>query len=91
MIVQKASISAPDTLPDPALVRPSGVINDDIRANTNLRIALRVTDAAESTDVVDTRDAADIGRSTPGRAVVRIGAGAVALGRLHQMHAPAEQ
>ena len=30
-----------------ATQRPSGVVSADIRANTNLRIALRVTDAAE--------------------------------------------
>ena len=45
----------------------------DIRANTNLRIALRVTDAAESTDVIDAPDAAHISRATPGRAYVRLG------------------
>lgn len=60
-----------------ATQRPSGVVRADIRANTGLRLALRVTDAAESTDVVDTRDAAEIGRATPGRAVVRTGTGPV--------------
>ncbi len=60
-----------------ATQRPSGVVSADIRANTTLRIALRVTDPAESADVVDVRDAASISRSTPGRAVARIGAGAV--------------
>jgi len=60
-----------------ATQRPGGVVSADIRANTSLRIALRVTDPAESTDVVDVRDAAEIGRSHPGRAVVRAGAGAV--------------
>ena len=43
-----------------ATQRPGGVVSADIRANTSLRIALRVTDASESTDVVDVRDAADI-------------------------------
>ena len=51
-----------------ATQRPGGVVSADIRANTSLRIALRVTDPAESTDVVDVRDAADIGRAHPGRA-----------------------
>ena len=60
-----------------ATQRPAGVVSADIRANTSLRIALRVTDPAESADVVDVRDAADIGRAHPGRAVVRAGAGAV--------------
>src|SRR5476649_1368053 len=42
--------------------------------NTNLRIALRVTDASESSDVIDAPDAARISKSTPGRAYVRLGA-----------------
>lgn len=58
-----------------ATQRPAGVVSADIRANTNLRIALRVTDADESTDVIDTRDAAFISKSTPGRCYVRSGAG----------------
>ena len=60
-----------------ATQRPGGVVSADIRANTSLRIALRVTDPAESSDVVDVRDAAEISRAHPGRAVVRVGAGAV--------------
>jgi hypothetical protein len=36
-----------------ATQRPCGVVSAGIRANTNLRIALRVTDTAESTDVID--------------------------------------
>ena len=56
-----------------ATQRPSGVISQDIRANTNLRIALRVTDPAESADVIGLTDAASIGQSTPGRAYVRLG------------------
>ncbi len=56
-----------------ATQRPSGVVSPEIRANTNLRIALRVTDAAESTDVIDAPDAGHIAKSTPGRAYVRLG------------------
>jgi DNA segregation ATPase FtsK/SpoIIIE, S-DNA-T family len=56
-----------------ATQRPSGVVSGDIRANTNLRIALRVTDPAESADVIDAPDAAQISKSTPGRAYVRLG------------------
>jgi S-DNA-T family DNA segregation ATPase FtsK/SpoIIIE len=52
--------------------RPAGVITSDIRANTNLRIALRVTDPGESSDVIDTKDAAFISAATPGRALVRL-------------------
>ncbi|MFJ8947694.1 FtsK/SpoIIIE domain-containing protein [Streptomyces sp. NPDC102395] len=57
-----------------ATQRPAGVVSADIRANTNLRIALRVTDAAESSDVIDAPDAGAISKSTPGRAYVRSGA-----------------
>ncbi|MCU1677889.1 MAG: cell division-related protein, partial [Frankiales bacterium] len=56
-----------------ATQRPSGVVSPEIRANTNLRIALRVTDASESTDVVGAPDAARIAKSTPGRAYARLG------------------
>ncbi len=56
-----------------ATQRPSGVVSPEIRANTNLRIALRVTDGAESADVIDAPEAAHISKSTPGRAYVRLG------------------
>ncbi|MBY6307359.1 FtsK/SpoIIIE domain-containing protein [Streptomyces clavuligerus] len=56
-----------------ATQRPAGVISNDIRANTNLRIALRVTDPSESQDVIDTTDAATISSGTPGRALARTG------------------
>ncbi|WP_328594835.1 FtsK/SpoIIIE domain-containing protein [Actinomadura macrotermitis] len=57
-----------------ATQRPAGVVTADIRANTNLRIALRVTDPDESTDVLDAPEAAQIAKSTPGRCYVRSGA-----------------
>ena len=60
-----------------ATQRPSGVVSADIRANTNLRIALRVTDAAESADVIGAPDAAAISKATPGRAYVRLGHGSL--------------
>ncbi|MFD9607558.1 FtsK/SpoIIIE domain-containing protein [Streptomyces sp. NPDC059970] len=56
-----------------ATQRPSGVVSSEIRANTNLRIALRVTDAGESTDVLNSPEAAGISQGTPGRAYVRLG------------------
>ncbi|WP_433329003.1 FtsK/SpoIIIE domain-containing protein [Spirillospora sp. CA-294931] len=56
-----------------ATQRPAGVVTADIRANTNLRIALRVTDPDESTDVIDAVEAAHISKSTPGRCYVRSG------------------
>jgi S-DNA-T family DNA segregation ATPase FtsK/SpoIIIE len=57
-----------------ATQRPAGVVTADIRANTNLRIALRVTDPDESSDVLDDPSAARIAKSTPGRCYVRSGA-----------------
>lgn len=60
-----------------ATQRPSGVVTPEIRANTNLRIALRVTDAGESTDVIDAPDSAQISKNTPGRGYIRLGASAL--------------
>lgn len=60
-----------------ATQRPSGVISPEIRANTNLRIALRVTDAGESSDVIDAPDSAQISKNTPGRGYIRLGANAL--------------
>lgn len=56
-----------------ATQRPHGVISDDIRTNTNLRLALRLPDAADSRDVIDVADAALLPRDRPGRAVLRLG------------------
>ena len=56
-----------------ATQRPTGVVSSSITANTNLRIALRVQDVTDSTDVVDRPDAAGIPRDLPGRAYVRLG------------------
>nr|WSX75367.1 FtsK/SpoIIIE domain-containing protein [Streptomyces sp. NBC_00899] len=56
-----------------ATQRPAGVVTNDIRANTNLRISLRVTDVTDSIDVLDVPDAASISSNTPGRALVRLG------------------
>lgn len=59
-----------------ATQRPAGVVTADIQANTSLRIALRVTEPVESTDVIDLPDAAHIAKSVPGRCYVKSGAGA---------------
>jgi S-DNA-T family DNA segregation ATPase FtsK/SpoIIIE len=60
-----------------ATQRPSGAVKDNIRANTNLRIALRVQDAADSADVLDVPLAAHISRHRPGRGFLRLGAGEI--------------
>ena len=57
-----------------ATQRPNGVISDDIRANTNLRLALRLQDTADANDVVGIPAPAMLPRGLPGRAVMRLGA-----------------
>ena len=54
-----------------ATQRPAGVLSADIKANMGLRISLRVTDAAESIDVIGVSEASRISRTTPGRAIAR--------------------
>ncbi len=56
-----------------ATQRPAGVVSADIAANTNLRIALRVADEAESRDVINAAEAGRISKNTPGRAYARLG------------------
>jgi S-DNA-T family DNA segregation ATPase FtsK/SpoIIIE len=56
-----------------ATQRPSGAVNENIRANTNLRVCLRVQTPQDSTDVIDSAAAAKIPRNQPGRAQVRLG------------------
>jgi S-DNA-T family DNA segregation ATPase FtsK/SpoIIIE len=58
-----------------ATQRPAGAVSAQIRANVNLRIALRVTDAADSLDLIDVPAAAVLPASAPGRALVRSGSG----------------
>jgi len=58
-----------------ATQRPAGVVTADIKANVNLRIALRVRDRADSDDVIDAPDAAALDQSLPGRAFARVGGG----------------
>ncbi len=53
--------------------RPAGVVSPVIRANTTCRIALRVQDGADSTDVVGVPDACRIDRRRPGRGLLRLG------------------
>jgi S-DNA-T family DNA segregation ATPase FtsK/SpoIIIE len=57
-----------------ATQRPAGVVDDDIRANTQLRLALRLHDRADALDVVGDPAPAMLSRRTPGRAVLRLGA-----------------
>ncbi|MFC6422558.1 FtsK/SpoIIIE domain-containing protein [Ornithinimicrobium tianjinense] len=56
-----------------ATQRPAGVVGADLRANVNLRIALRVRDVADSLDVLECPDAARLPEGEPGRALLRTG------------------
>jgi S-DNA-T family DNA segregation ATPase FtsK/SpoIIIE len=58
-----------------ATQRPGGVVSENIRANTNLRIALRVATGADSSDVIGVPEAGRISRDRPGRAFARTGHG----------------
>ena len=56
-----------------ATQRPSGAINENIQANTNIRIALRMVDAAESSSVLSAPEASEIPIPLRGRGFVRLG------------------
>lgn len=58
-----------------ATQRPSGAVNDNILANTNLRISLRMLDGSESSSVIGTPDAAMIPTPLKGRGFARFGPG----------------
>jgi DNA segregation ATPase FtsK/SpoIIIE, S-DNA-T family len=65
-----------------ATQRPAGVLDNKIRANTNLRIALRVQDDSDSIDVIGSKSAALIERGRAGRGIIR-----KAAGELTEFHA----
>ena len=56
-----------------ATQRPAGVVTDDIRANTNLRIALRLQDRTDADDVVGDPAPSRFPVGAPGRAALRLG------------------
>ena len=56
-----------------ATQRPAGVVTPQIRANTSLRIALRVADDDDSVDVIGAKDAATLPTDVPGRALAKLG------------------
>lgn len=61
-----------------ATQRPAGVIKDNLRANTNLRIALRMADEADSSDILGVPTAAHVDPGLPGRGMARTGPGRLA-------------
>lgn len=62
-----------------ATQRPAGVIKDNLRANTNLRVALRMADESDSMDVVGTKLAAQFPPEQRGRGAVKSGPGRITL------------
>ncbi|MBU4215506.1 MAG: cell division protein FtsK, partial [Actinobacteria bacterium] len=60
-----------------ATQRPAGVIKDNLRANTNLRVALRMADADDSTDILGVPDAAGFDPAVPGRGAMKAGPGRI--------------
>ena len=58
-----------------ATQRPAGVIKDNLRANTNLRIALRMADTDDSVDILGDKMAAYFDSSIPGRGAAKRGPG----------------
>lgn len=56
-----------------ATQRPSGSVNENILANTNLRISLRMLDRSESTAIIDSPEAAGIPVPLRGRGLLRLG------------------
>jgi S-DNA-T family DNA segregation ATPase FtsK/SpoIIIE len=58
-----------------ATQRPAGVIKDNLRANTNLRVALRMADESDSRDVVGDPVAAAFDPAVPGRGIAKTGPG----------------
>ena len=60
-----------------ATQRPAGVIKDNLRANTNLRIALRMADESDSHDVLGDKMAAHFPTSIPGRGAAKTGPGRI--------------
>ncbi len=55
--------------------RPAGVINDQMRANLNFRISLRVQTVDDSRDMLRRPDAAYLPHDLPGRAYFQVGDG----------------
>ena len=60
-----------------ATQRPAGVVTEDILANTNLRVALRVQSPEDSLQVIESSAAAYLSRNQAGRALLRLGRGEV--------------
>ncbi len=54
-----------------ATQRPGACVSAEVRANTSVRIALRTVSSADSVDVIDVPDAAELDPRQPGLALIR--------------------
>ncbi|GAA2524635.1 FtsK/SpoIIIE domain-containing protein [Rarobacter incanus] len=57
-----------------ATQRPAGVVSDNVRANTSIKVCLRVASAEDSIDVIGVDAAYRLPKQFPGRAFLKIGA-----------------
>lgn len=62
-----------------ATQRPTGVIKGNLRANTNLRVALRMADQDDSMDVLGDAMSAGFDPAIPGRAAAKTGPGRITV------------
>lgn len=60
-----------------ATQRPAGVIKESLRANTNLRVALRMADVDDAVDILGVPTAAYFDPSIPGRGAAKTGPGRI--------------
>jgi S-DNA-T family DNA segregation ATPase FtsK/SpoIIIE len=74
-----------------ATQRPAGVVNEDILANTNLRVALRVQSRDDSNNVIGVPVASAIGREQQGRAFIKLGQDDITPVQTAWSTAPVEQ
>ncbi|TWF77885.1 S-DNA-T family DNA segregation ATPase FtsK/SpoIIIE [Pseudonocardia hierapolitana] len=71
-----------------ATQKAAGVVDGQIRANTDLRVCLRVKEIGDSQDVIDTPDAAYLPNAHPGRALLVRGGGPPQLLQTARITAP---
>jgi S-DNA-T family DNA segregation ATPase FtsK/SpoIIIE len=71
-----------------ATQKAAGVVDGQIRANTDLRVCLRVKEIGDSQDVIDTPDAAHLPNAYPGRALLVRGSGPPQLLQTARITAP---
>ncbi|OLT00610.1 hypothetical protein BJF90_34220 [Pseudonocardia sp. CNS-004] len=71
-----------------ATQKAAGVVDGQIRANTDLRVCLRVKEIGDSQDVIDAPDAAHLPSAYPGRALLVRGSGPPQLLQTARVTAP---